>query len=777
MRKLLFILAAVFLAGSLFAYNLTVTVLVKDRLLPDATVAVAEKKLSDMSDDSGRVLFKDIPAGKYTIIGVAAGYEKAVQEINISNADLNINLNMTHIVFEMGEVTVSGKRNRGKVSTETSIHQDEIKKTVQGFMNDSARVIQAMPGVSSSGSTFDSAMYIQGGANYEWIAAMDGVFILNPNRWGGRISMFNPNIVDTINLYTAGYPAQFGQGLSGVIMVNSKNANNEKWKGFVDLSAATLEVLAEGPISSNVTFLFNFRRTFYDFIAPLFMSGDSTGVQFPYLWDGIMKINWDITPNDTLSFMAYGSLEGMNWKMSGSSDGAEGTSQDGAFFYEDWNTIASLKYNHEFGNEDAFDIIVAGMPRFGKYRLSGSPTFSMDFDSKEYDFQLAGNYYLNSIKGNKFQTGFAAIFALGEFTGVSKSYYLNTLGVWTNQSFEEKVSNICGGYAGAYIMDNWEILPSIILEAGIRGEYYSRVKSQAYDPQCGIKFELSKEWDVYFRSGLYQLFPMEFMKTDPTYGNADLTSEKVIHYIGGIDFSDKNFSFRLEGFYKNYYDLIEDDSDYHYNNHGVRNVYGGDVYLQKKAVKGDWVSGWLAYTYVNGLELVTERSPEKIDSPYPTPLNTWFMPTYLRAHTLSTLLELTYNKNDGTPWLNWMDQWRISFDFRALSGKAYTPVTNFISSDIPGVGTMYYFQNGGYNSAWTPPVLKLDIKVTFQGSPLSLLNIFGINIDSTSYISFINVFNNENITDYAYSIKNGQLQQVAIKDFPFMVLGGFRVDF
>jgi hypothetical protein len=64
--------------------------------------------------------------------------------------------------------------------------------------------MQAMPGVSSSGGTFDSRMYIQGGDAYEWIAAMDGVFIMNPTRWGENISMFNPNIVDTIDLYTAG---------------------------------------------------------------------------------------------------------------------------------------------------------------------------------------------------------------------------------------------------------------------------------------------------------------------------------------------------------------------------------------------------------------------------------------------------------------------------------------------------------------------------------------------------------------------------------------------
>ena len=172
-----------------------------------------------------------------------------------------------------------------------------------------------MPGVSSGAGAMDSTMYIEGGNSTEWLASMDGILIPDPVRWGSvfTISMFNPYTVDSIDLYTAGYPASYGQGLSGIIVVDTINGSRDRWKGFIDISAIEAEVLVEGPVTSNLTVMFDMRRTFYDLYVPLITGTENSGVQYPYLWDGILKIGWDITPSDKITFDAYGSLEGLRW--------------------------------------------------------------------------------------------------------------------------------------------------------------------------------------------------------------------------------------------------------------------------------------------------------------------------------------------------------------------------------------------------------------------------------------------------------------------------------
>ncbi len=783
MRKILLIFLLNFSCTVLFfAGDLTVKITDGRISLPDTTVAITELKLNLLADENGQVIFKNIPDGKYTIIAVLAGYEKYSAPVEINSGHQNVSIRINKVTFSMGEITVKSKRNKGKVTTQSTVRQEELKANSQGYIQDAVKTLQSMPGVSGSGSMFDSSMYIQGGKNNEWVAEMDGLFIMNPNRWGGRISMFNPYTIEEIDLYTAGYPAIYGQGLSGIVTVETKKGNNEKWKGFIDMSTATSEIQLEGPAASNLTVFFDIRRTFYDFIMPYFLPPDQrAGVQYPYLMDGILKINWDVTPWDCLTFEGYGSIEGMKMSMSGDPNGPEQEgNMSGRFVYQDINVIGSARYSHRFESGDAFDAVLGYTPHYGQYTQSGSPVQSFDDSVNENLFQSGANYYLNSMIGHKIQFGGTIVYDDPQTSIDYHDYFLSKDGVWTNTSMVKTYNSTKLTYGGVYIEDNWEIIPSLILELGVREEYFSLNNEYAFNPQAGIKWEITKEFDLYLRGGEYHLFPLDITMVDSQYGNPNLRSQKVNHLITGMDYSDNAYSFRLEGFYKYYYDMWENDSQLTWNNNGIRNAYGGDIYLQKKAQKGDWLSGWISYTYVYLASKVLDRSPATSLFDYESnpPLNQWITPEWLRSHTLSAVMEMTYYRNPDKPlFLDFLNEWKLSMDLSVLSGEPYTPVTNFISYDTPEAGTQYHYFNGEYNSDLTPWEVRLDLTVTIPYSLFSLLNLLGMNVKSTSYISFINSLNYDNTINYFYWVKNGELSKVAVRDFPFMVLGGMRVEF
>ncbi len=772
MKRILAV-SALISAFNIAAFAASLTVKVTDGKVPleDATVVIPELKASLITSERGIVLFNNLHNGKYTIFAVLPGYEKYSNTVEI-NGDLDMQIRLKEVAYSLGEITVESKKDRGKVSTETTMKKEELGANTQLLMNDAVKTLQLMPGVSSGGGTFDSRMYIQGGDQNEWIAYMDGIFIINPTRWGGLLSMFNPYVIDSIDLYTAGYPAEYGQGLSGVIVVDTLNGNKDRLKGFVDVSFISAEMLLEGPLSSNLTVMFDMRRTYYEIYLPLLLPpGSLTGVQVPYLWDGILKLDWDITHIDNLSFDLYGSMEGLKWNP---------PNLPISFSYQEINLIGSMKYTHRFDSGDAFDAVLGVSPQYDKDQIAGSPTFVIDDNISQYLYQASMDYFLNSIKGHKIQAGGQiGFFSSGPDSSIVESNYsLNAQGVWTNNyALNRNYSSMNIGYYSTYLMDNWEIFPSIIVEGGGRDEYYTLNGENAFNPQAGIKWETTKDLDFYLRGGLYHLFPLSITYNDSNMGNPGLSSEKVWHLIGGTEYSSGDYLLRAEGFYKYYYGLWENDSVVHYNNNGIRNVYGGDIYLQKKQRKGEWLSGWIAYTYVYGAEEITSRSAEDPSSPYGVPQDSWFVPNYLRAHTISAITELTYYKNpDSAFFLDFMNEWKLSFELSAMSGKPYTPDTNFIQATVNG-NTQYYFTQGAYDSQYTPWYVRLDVKLTIPFGLGFMTWLLGPNAQGYVYIQVLNVLDLQNVIDYSYSVKDGQLVQTAERDLPLIPLAGLRIEF
>ncbi|NPV38236.1 hypothetical protein BREVNS_1282 [Brevinematales bacterium NS] len=763
------------LASTFQGATLTIVITDKGKPVADAMVLIKEKGLQETTDESGRVTFS-LEEGAYTLIIAKPGYEKHTSQLILPASGMTRTVSLSRIHLSGGEITVEGKREQGKVPTAKVISQEEVKSVSQSFYNDATKVLQTMPGVGSSGSMFDAAMYIQGGDQFEQMNYLDGLFILQSQRWNGRISMFNPNWIETIDLYTAGYPASYAQGLSGQVVVKVKEGNKEKLHGFWDMSSATMEVGLDGPLTSNQTFYFNIRRTFYDLTAPLFMP-DRAGQQFPYTTDGILKWVWRPTSSDKLSLLLYAGDEGMKWKLTG--DPQNGEPMAGDFTYGIFQAIGLVKYDHSFNEKDAFDLLFGTVYLQNNGRLYAAPVSEQTWTQKVVYLQGAGNLYINSIKRHKIQLGGMSLYSwMPETLYKAYFYRVDALGNWTNYaSYDINISNSRYPYVQAYLQDNWEFLSSWILEVGGRGEYFDQTQESLFTPAGGLKWEATENLSFYVRGGYYGMFPWFGTYLNEEYGNPDLISQKARHLIGGTEYTSSRWVFRVEGFGKWYEDLIAEDTEKNFNNDKERVAYGGAFFLQKKKEKNDWWSGWITYTYVHADEKVTNMGPVNPYDPSPVPIDEWYTPSFLREHTLSLTLELINRYKSGSKWIDWLYNWKVGLEFQLMSGHPYTPVTNFIVQDIPGVGTQYYLFPGKYNSEWTPLYHRLDLKITFPSSPFDFLKVFGLKFESSSYIAFLNIYNHENIVDYQYAVVNNELKKIPIKDFSFMILGGMRIEF
>jgi hypothetical protein len=85
---------------------------------------------------------------------------------------------------------------------------------------DVLRAVAILPGVITT-SDYSSAYNVRGGSSDQNLILLDGIPIYNPFHLGGLFSVFNADMISRTELYTGGFPAQFGGRVSSVLSVES----------------------------------------------------------------------------------------------------------------------------------------------------------------------------------------------------------------------------------------------------------------------------------------------------------------------------------------------------------------------------------------------------------------------------------------------------------------------------------------------------------------------------------------------------------------------------
>jgi outer membrane receptor protein involved in Fe transport len=111
---------------------------------------------------------------------------------------------------------------------------------------DLLRIVNQLPGQASVGVSAES--HIRGGDSDEVVYRLDGVQIIAPFHLGdfhGLFSSINPGLVDTINVYSSGFPVALGARLSGIIDMELVEPSRSI-EGMADINLISASLHAQG---------------------------------------------------------------------------------------------------------------------------------------------------------------------------------------------------------------------------------------------------------------------------------------------------------------------------------------------------------------------------------------------------------------------------------------------------------------------------------------------------------------------------------------------------
>ncbi|HSN50828.1 MAG TPA: carboxypeptidase regulatory-like domain-containing protein, partial [Bacteroidales bacterium] len=181
------------------------------------------------SNESGSFVIEKVPVGRHTLKVSFVGYKPAIiPEILVtSGKECLLTIELQALVVLSEEVEIKATIDKDKainpmaMISARSFNVEESRRYA-GALDDPMRMVSNFAGVVASAGVNSNQIVIRGNSPKGLLWRVDGVDIPNPNHFafvghsGGGFTIISSQVLSNSDFYTAAFPAQFGNALSGV---------------------------------------------------------------------------------------------------------------------------------------------------------------------------------------------------------------------------------------------------------------------------------------------------------------------------------------------------------------------------------------------------------------------------------------------------------------------------------------------------------------------------------------------------------------------------------
>lgn len=524
-----------------------------------------------ITDQDGYYSIKNVPVGRQTIFVSSIGY-KPVNLDNImllSAKEKILNIEIEESVSDIDEVIVYAHERKEDAMNEMatvgarSFSIEETEKYA-GSWGDPSRMAINFAGVVMAGDERNDIV-IRGNSPSALIWQLEGLPIPSPNHFdnlgatGGPVSVLNNNTLSRSDFFTGAFPAEYGNGYSGVFDLHMRNGNYEKYEFTGQLSFAGLEIGAEGPIfrKNKSSFIVNYRYSMLGAVADmLWIDG------LPHYQDLTFKINLP-NKNGNISIFGFGGSSYIDFNYSfpaldstmlwteidknGSKTAFVGMNQT-HFFSNNTRIINSFAYSvRNPYTDNAFKRNDEDMGNFDAYN---------DVESK---YLASSKLIAKFNRRNLIKAGVKL-----EMASVgSKNYYIYV----ENDSIKREL-NTDFRKNGLYTLNAFadfqhKFTDNLSVNSGFHYQYFRLNKSYSIEPRIGMKYNYSEKGRIGLAYGKHcQVQSLFLYFVSDAANNKNLEFTKSHQYVISHDYSfSKNLRLKTEGYYQQLYDVPVHQSD------------------------------------------------------------------------------------------------------------------------------------------------------------------------------------------------------------------------
>lgn len=769
------IIQLLFLACSMLFIQLTahaqirVSGLIKDasngERLIGATVLYSGK--GTLTDNNG---FFSLSLAKGDSITFSyVGY--ATEKIYVSGrADTLLEINLLPGTL-LGQVEVKATRIPGNNVATLSPLEIQSLPSISG-KPDVMRAMQLLPGIMTQ-SEGSSLLLVRGGNPGENMYLFDHVPLIYVNHLGGFMSVFNPEIINSLDLYKGAFPARYGGKLSSIVNITQREGNNSQFKGSYHLGLTDLSLTFEGPLSKNTSFIVTGRKTVFDLLMLTFSSLDqgNDAKAFYGFHDINAKVSWRPDTRNSFHFNIFQGDDYWNFMQKKKKNFPDEKSKI-SYIWGNWMLSAGWKH---IASPRLF---VENNIAYTRYRNSERQRFSFGSDEgvvKRNSWFMSSVDMLTAVSAWKY-------LATDNWKlnfGLNSSYttLLPAFAKHSHQDFPIAFSK-SNTLENALYLENHFTLPwQLELTAGIRGVHYMNGSFQDFkaEPRLVLQRNLAENHQVnlsYMHVNQYShlLFAPGSLFSNEVWipaGNHILPSKSNQYTLGWAgSFAEGNYLSEANLYYKTLTDLatykegfvnLKGDANWQskVESGGKGEAWGAEFMLRK--TKGT-VTGFVSYIWSRAIRIFPE-----INKGLAFPFD------FDRPHSISLSVSHHFNKRTSLH-ASWVYQ--TGLPYTPVMGRQLIPSLDYDEDGRPLMYEAYIY--GQRNSSRMKDYHRLDISYTINRYSADKLY-------ATWTLGLYNAYNRKNPVYYYFNtsatgeIINPESSGTAYKPFALYQLSLFPI--
>ncbi|MFT4205034.1 MAG: TonB-dependent receptor [Chitinophagaceae bacterium] len=588
------------------------------------------------SDQQGKYSFTTSEKGAQKLVFAMKGYDTLAIPITIQASNIYIDTTLKPSKEAMNEVVIISRNFTAGTGKNVVMSSQDIY-TTGGANGDISQALRNLPGTQQLGER--EGLAVRGGDVYETKQFIDGSMVGHPYYSAATNipsrTRYPPSLFKDVAFSTGGYSALYGQALSSALVLE------------------TIDIPEKSEANASIT--------------PLFWGGGlqkvnktktaSWGMDYSYTNVGLYFKLVKQTP-DYFKMPQYHSVDG-NFRFKTKNGGI--VKYYGTFDYNQLGlrrqSVDSLALKNAFylKGTNTYHNLSWRQPLSNNWKLNAVLSFSNNHndiwqqlqDSSNTAFPITHSYWdtLNFTLRNNDLFAQGKVVLEKKFVGQNAlrfgaEYWYNKYGITYNDYDNTLKDNYTAGFAETDIY----LARQLALQTGIRFENSSLLGKSDIAPRASLAYKFAPKNQV---SASYGLF---YQKPENMYlvRNQKLDMTQASHYILTYIYQGQKTMLRLEGYYKDYKDLVKTYPDY--NNSGNGYAKGFDLYWRDNGKTIKDVDYWVTYSYIdskrNYLNFPTQMQPNFVAN------HTFNLVVKKFFPSISTGISPTFNFATGRPYYN-----------------------------------------------------------------------------------------------------------------------------
>ncbi|MBT8218297.1 MAG: TonB-dependent receptor [Bacteroidia bacterium] len=575
------------------------------------------------SDQNGQFTFSTSALDSVILVASFIGYETFRNSLVVKGEPIKLDIILIESSSHLGEIVISAGSYVSGSDSKSEILRPLDIVTTAGVTADVPGALNTLPGTQTVGEV--GRLFVRGGDSYETTTFIDGMVVLEsydqqtpnlPTR-----SRFSPFMFSGTSFSTGGYSAEYGQGLSSALILNTRDVSPQTRTDLsimsVGLEAAHSHVGKNASFSGKVGYIdldpyYKIIRQDFDWIDP------------PTAIDGNIAYRRNVGKDGLFKVYGKVNISGMQLNVdefqTGESPMAVDMSNDYLHINTTYKDFLSDKWvlrtgvSYTLSKED----ILPG-PAVVQYKTAGLHVKSVgEYQHNTKVFLRFGGEVIN--------------------TNHSEDFYDAETEINNRFDFDQTIISI-------FAETELYLTNALLARLGARAEYNTLNDEYSIDPRVSMAYKTGEYSQFSAAFGLFRQSPTN----DLLRVSNQLEPERALHYIASYQLIKSNRTFRIEAYWKEYLDLVTFDAERFYDplayaNEGSGYARGFDVfYRDSKSIKN--ADFWLSYSLLD-TERLYRKFPEQAVPAYASRHNFSFVYKHF-VPVLKSQIGLTYTYASG----------------------------------------------------------------------------------------------------------------------------------